>query len=120
MPIENIHSLRHEIHSTLESGEFASKNFDLRIAALAAHIPTGDSQNAHMYEHAIQEFNRKLYDFERSQDIIQPIDAGFRPLNFDDFFGGVPTPLVPDFLELENDSFLLQQNSFKLILEQDV
>lgn len=119
MPIENIHLLRHEIHSTLESGEFASKNFDLRIAALAADLPTGDSQNAHMYDHAIQEFNRKLYNFGRYGEIIQPIDAGFRPLNFDDFFGGLPTPLFPDYLELQDDSFLLQENGFKVTLEQD-
>ena len=89
--------------------------------SIASLYPTGDSQNFHMFSHIIQELNRKLDQFGLTSNIIQPVDAGFRLLNFNDFFGDAnPSPNLPDYLELEDDDFLLQENGFKLILEQDI
>ena len=73
-----------------------------------------------MYIYAMQEYNRKLDNLGLSSKIVQPIDAGFRPLDFPAFFTDVPTAGLLDFIQLENDSFLLQENLFKLALEQDV
>jgi hypothetical protein len=36
-----------------------------------------------------------------------------------DIFGGSPSSGVADYLELEDDSFLFQENGFKLVLEQE-
>ena len=73
-----------------------------------------------MYAHAIQELNKKLNKFGLTGQIIQPIDAGFRPLNFEGFFGNFSSFGLNDFLNLEDGFDLLQENGFKLILEQDI
>jgi hypothetical protein len=121
MSSENANLLRSEIHSTSDTGVLGGGTLESRIAALASVYPTGDSQNYHMFSHIIQELNRKLDQFGLTSNIIQPVDAGFRPLNFNDFFGDAnPSPNLPDYLELEDDDFLLQENGFRLILEQDI
>lgn len=117
---DNIHLLRHEIHGTFDTGYFADEAFEHRIVALYPDYPYEDSQNYHMYVHAIQELNKKLDKFGLTGQIVQPVDAGFRPLNFEDFFGNLPSIGLSDYLELEDDSYLLQENGFKLILEQDI
>ena len=86
MSSENPNELKSEIHSTLDAGVLAGGTLESRIAALASVYPTGDSQNYHMFTHIIQELNRKLDQFGFADNIVKPIDAGFRPLNFDDFF----------------------------------
>jgi hypothetical protein len=120
MSSENPNELRSEIHSTSDTGILAGGTLESRVAALASVYPTGDSQNFHMFTHIIQELNRKLDQFGFADNIVTPIDAGFRPLNFNDFFGGSPSSGVADYLELEDDSFLFQENGFKLVLEQDI
>lgn len=120
MPTENIHLLRHEIHSSFNTGDFNSNTFVERLANLFTDYPTGTAQNYHMYIHAMQEYNRKLDQLGFANNIVTPIDAGFRPLNFDDFFGVSSSPGVADYLELQDGSFLFQENGFKLILEQDI
>jgi hypothetical protein len=114
---ENIHLLRHEIHYSRNIQEFNSGNFVERMVNLWPAYPTGTSQNYHMYIYAMQEYNRKLDGF--GGQIIEPVDAGFRPIDFAAFFGGSPTPGLDDYLLTEAGGFLLQENSFKLVLEQD-
>ena len=128
MPTENIHLLRHDIHSSFNTGDFDSDIFVERLASLFPDYPTGTSQNYHMYIYAMQEYNRKLDSFGLTAKIVEPVDAGFRPLDFAAFFSNVPAPFfsnvpapgVLDFVLLENGSSLLQQNSSKLALGQDV
>ena len=121
---ENPSLLRSEIKgstSTVPLTGEGSTSFPSRISSLAADHPTGEVQNFHMFTKIIQELNRKLDENNLNSHIVQPIDAGFRPLNFDDFFGaGSPSVGVPDYLELEDDNFLFQENGSKLVLEQDV
>lgn len=117
---DHIHLLRHEIHGTFDTGYFSQQAFEHRIVALYSGYPYEDSQNYHMYVHAIQELNKKLDKFGLTGQIVQPIDAGFRPLNFEDFFGNFPSLGLSDYLELEDDSYLLQENGSRLILEQDI
>ena len=120
MSSENIHLLEKEIHSTFDPSVLSGGIFESKLVGIAAYYPYQDSQNYHMFVHAIQELNRKYDKFGLADRIVLPIDAGFRPLNLDDFFGNLPSPGVADYLELENDSFLFQENAFKLTLEQDI
>ena len=120
MSSENPNLLRSEIHSTSDTGVLGGGTLESRINSLASVYPTGDPQNFHMFTHIIQELNRKLDQLGFANNIVTPIDAGFRPLNFDDFFDDLPSPVVADYLELEDGSFLFQENGFKLILEQDI
>lgn len=121
MSSENPHLLEKEIHSTSDTGILAGGTLESRIGALASVYETGDSQNYHMFTHIIQELNRKLDQFGFAGNIVGPTDAGFRPLNFVDFFGDAsPSSGLSDFLELEDDSYLLQENGSRLILEQDI
>ena len=121
---ENPNLLRSEIKgstSTVPLTGEGSTAFPSRISSLASDYPTGEAQNFHMFTKIIQELNRKLDENNLNSHIVQPTDAGFRPLNFDDFFGaGSPSVGVPDYLELEDGNFLLQENGSKLVLEQDV
>ena len=121
MSTENPNLLRSEIHGTSDTGILGNGTFESRIAGLSSVYLTGDSQNYHMLTHMIQELNRKLDQNGLTSKITQPFDAGFRPLNFVDFFGDAsPSSGLADFLELENDSYLLQENGFRLILQQDI
>ena len=115
---ESLHFIRHEIHSCqniaqLNSGNFVEKMFNLNLT-----YPMGDPQNYHMYIHAMQEYNRKLKSF--GGEVAGPVDAGFKPTDFFSFFSDIPTPGFDDFLQSQDNNFILQQNSFKLILEQDI
>lgn len=112
------HLLEKKIHGTFNWNGSIEEDFKNQIISLAAQYPISDSQNYHMFVHLIQEFNRKLDKFGLSDRILEPIDAGFRPLDIEDSFG--ISPGLNDFLELEDDSHLLQENEFKLILEQDI
>jgi hypothetical protein len=62
-----------------------------------------------MFTHVIQELNRKLNKSGLADKIAHPVDAGFRPQDVADFF--------TDCLQLENGSFILDEDGFKLILE---
>ena len=115
---ESLHFIRNEIHSCKNITQLNSGNFVERMFDFSSVYTTGNSQNYHMYIHAMQEYNRKLDGF--GGEITGPVDAGFRPTDFLAFFGGIPTSGLVDFLQSQDNSFILQQNSFKLILEQDV
>tara|TARA_R110000772_G_scaffold115621_4_gene220475 strand:+ start:7924 stop:8274 length:351 start_codon:yes stop_codon:yes gene_type:complete len=116
--MDTLHTLRHEIHFPRNLQEFNSGNFVEKMIDFWPLYPTGVAQNYHMYIYAMQEYNRKLDGF--GGEIVEPVDAGFRPIDFAAFFGGSPTPGLSDYLLLENGDLILQQSSFKIILEQDV
>jgi hypothetical protein len=115
---ESLHFIRNEIHSCENITQLNSGNFVERIFDFSSVYTTGNSQNYHMYIHAMQEYNRKLDNF--GGEITGPVDAGFRPIDFLAFFGDIPTSGLVDFLQSQDNNLILQQNSFKLILEQDV
>ena len=117
---ENPHFLEKDIHGTFNWNDSIAEDFENQIGSFAAQYPISDSRNYHMFVHLIQEFNRKLDKFGLSARIFEPIDAGFRPLDLEGYFGDLITPGVNDFLELEDGFYLLQENGFKLILEQDI
>tara|TARA_S200002703_G_scaffold148643_1_gene145528 strand:- start:108 stop:467 length:360 start_codon:yes stop_codon:yes gene_type:complete len=117
---ENPHFLEKEIHGTSVWDAAVAENFENQIGSLGAQYPINDSQNYHMFVRLIREFNRKLNKFELSERIFNPIDAGFRPLDVEGYFGDLTTSGLSDFLENEDGSNLLQENGFKLILEQDI
>ena len=121
---ENPSLLRSEIKgstSTVPLTGESSTSFVPRIAALVPDYPTGDTQNFHMFTKLIQQLNRKLDENNLNSHIVQNVDAGFRPLNFENFFGEAsPSIGIPDHLELENGNLLLQENGSALVLEQDV
>lgn len=120
MSIENIHLLEKEIHQTFNWDNDIINSLTSRIGSLLVSYPISESQNFHMFTHLLQELNRKLDKFGFSENISRPVDAGFRPLNIEDFFGNSPTPGANDYLKLEDSSYLFQENAFKLILEQDI
>ena len=109
---ENIHLLRHEIHSS----DTVSDDFVTRLLNITSDYPIDVSQNYHMFIHAMREFNKKL----SLSEITYAIDAGRRPENLLDFFENIETPSIDDFIEMENGHNLLQQNGYRLILEQDI
>lgn len=119
MSSENIHLLGKEIHSTFDPSVLSGGLFESKLVEIAAYYPYQDSQNYHMFVHAIQELNRKYDKFGLADRIILPIDAGFRPLNLDDFFGDLPTPGVPDYLELEDGFNIVLEDGSRITLEQD-
>jgi hypothetical protein len=74
-----------------------------------------------IFDKTVKELNRKLYNVGLSGFIVGDVDGGFRPKNIKvDFFGGVATTGTSDFLEQANDDYFLQENGFKLALEQDL
>ena len=109
MSIKNPHLLEKEIHGTFNWDVSIADSFKNEIISLLSSYPISESQNFHMFVHVVQEFNRKADKFGLFSSIIDPIDAGFRPLSLDDLLG--------DFLLLENGSRALQENSSKLELE---
>ena len=119
MSSENIHLLEKEIHSTFDPSVLSEGLFESKLVEIATYYPYQDSQNYHMFVHAIQELNRKYDKFGLADRIILPIDAGFRPLNLDDFFGDLPSPGVADYLELEDDFNILLENGGRIALQQD-
>ena len=119
MSSENIHLLEKEIHSTFDPSVLSEGLFESKLVEIATYYPYQDSQNYHMFVRAIQELNRKYDKFSLADRIILPIDAGFRPLNLDDFFGDLPSPGVPDYLELEDGFNILLENGGRIALQQD-
>ena len=113
---ENIHLLESNIHGDFNTGFFATGGHEAELIRDASDT---NSQSQHAFAKAIRELNRKLSQFNLSSNIVETIDAGFTPTQdgLDNFFGNVATPTLPDFIELENDSFLLQENGFKIITE---
>lgn len=84
---DHIHLLRHEIHGTFDATYLEDEAFKYRILALTGQHPHTDPKNLHMYSHALQELNKKLDKFGLSARIFEPIDAGFRPLDIEGYFG---------------------------------
>jgi len=122
MSSENPSLLRSEIKGSSDENLLigtSSSSFRSRIVSLSADYPTGESQNFHMFTKVIQELNRKLDERGLNSHIIENVDAGFRPLNFTDFFANAASPGVPDHIRLEDGLLLLQENAFKLVLEID-
>ena len=79
---ESIHLLEKEIHESFIINDFTNGSFSGRITQLLSDYP---SYSPHFVT-LIQEYNRKLNEFNLPSQIIEPIDCGFRPLN-DNFFG---------------------------------
>ncbi len=88
MSSENPNFLRQDIRNSYDSSVIGGGSFQDRITALEDFFPTDDPQNFHMYVQLIQELNRKLHRFGFASQIVEPIDAGFRPLSaaFASFF----------------------------------
>jgi len=84
---ENPNLLRREILSTFDDLIIGGGSFQRKIADLSKNFPIDFnqsdrfSQNRHMFSHIIQELNRKLDKFGFPDQIVHPIDAGFRPLD---------------------------------------
>jgi len=116
--MDTLHTIRHNIHHSQSIQELSSGNFVQQLFGLLETYPVENSQNYHMYIHAMREYNRKLNSFDG--EIAGPVDAGLRPTDFFSFFSDISTTGFADFLQSQDNSFILQQNSFKLILEQDV
>ena len=115
---ESIHQLEKEIHTSSNKTLFSNDHFADRIGSLTSSLPT--SQNYNLYAKIIQELNRKYHQFGLISKISTPVDAGFRPTNLTNSFGGVSTPGLSDNILTENSSILVQENGFNLVLEQDV
>tara|TARA_R110000868_G_scaffold329656_1_gene590447 strand:- start:143 stop:553 length:411 start_codon:yes stop_codon:yes gene_type:complete len=107
MSVENPHLLEKEIHVTFDWDDNTVNSFTSRIDSLLVPYPISQSQNFHMFTHIVQELNRKLNKFGLADKIANPIDAGFRPQNVNDFF--------VDYLKLEYGDFILQENGSRLI-----
>ena len=102
---ENPNLLRKEILSTFDAAIVGGGSFQRRIVDLAVDFPISSSsdpkysQNRHMFSHIIQELNRKLDKFGFPDQIVHPIDAGFRPL--DGFYDGPGCFMRPRIIPLE-------------------
>ncbi len=79
---EDPNLLRREILSTFDPTIIGGGTLQDRITTLYDTHPTGNPQNFHMFVHIIQELNRKLHTYGFADQIVEPIDAGFRPLTF--------------------------------------
>ena len=86
MSAENPNLLRQDIHTNFDASTIGGGSFQDRIVALEDTYPLDTSQG--MYTYVIQELNRKLDKFGFADQIVLPIDAGFRPLpsSFPSFF----------------------------------
>ena len=98
---ENPNLLRKEILSTFDPAIIGGGTLQRRIAECEVDFPISVgasqySQNRHMFSHVIQELNRKLDKFGFASQIIDPIDAGFRPLDnfYDDPIGCFMFPQI--------------------------
>jgi len=116
--MDTLHTIRHNIHHSQSIQELSSGNFLQQLFGLLETYPVENSQNYHMYIHAAQEYNRKLDSL--GEEVTEAVDAGFRPIDLDAFLGNNnPSPGIADHIKSEDNTFILQQNSFKIILEQD-
>ena len=117
---ENPRQIENEFKLVTDTG-FLATGFNARIGALADDFPVSNSQNNHALSKLVKEFNKHLNNMGLSSYIIGAHDAGFLPTNIaEDFLGSVTTIGTNDFLRLENNSFVFQENGFKIILEQDI
>jgi hypothetical protein len=117
---ENPRQIENEFKLVTDTG-FLVTGFNARIGALADDFPVSNSQHNHAFCKLVKEFNRHLDNMGLSSNIIGAHDAGFLPTNIaEDFLGSVTTIGTNDFLRLENNSFVFQENGFKIILEQDI
>ena len=80
---EDPNLLRREILSTFDPNIIGGGTLQDRITDLYDVYSTGDSQNFHMFTHIIQELNRKLDTYGFADQIVEPIDAGFRPMTLE-------------------------------------
>lgn len=116
---DNPHLIEKNIHGTFDTGLLVT-GFSGIIGALNANFPVSKSQNNHMLSKCVKELNKKLDAFGLTSFIVGEKDAGFLPSNIrDEFLGAAPTIGTIDFLELENDDFLLQENDSKLVIIPD-
>jgi len=117
---ENPRQIENEFKLVTDAS-FLATGFHARIGALADDFPVSNSQNNHALSRLVKEFNRHLDNIGLSSNIIGAHDAGFLPVNIArDFLGSVTTIGTNDFLRLENNSFVFQENGFKIILQQDI
>ena len=117
---ENPRQIENEFKLVTDISGLAT-SFNARIGALADDFPVSNSQNNHALSKLVKEFNRHLNNVGLSSNIVGAHDAGFLPTNIaEDFLASVPTIGTNDFLRLENNSFVFQENGFKIILEQDI
>lgn len=84
---DSIHSLEKQIRSSSDINLFKNGFFAGRITQLLSVFPS----NSIYFIRIIREYNKKLNEFNLSSLIINPIDAGFGPLD-DSFFGTVIQP----------------------------
>jgi hypothetical protein len=116
MSSENPHLLEKEIHTTFDWDNSVAEAFSNRIDILIEEsYPVIDSQHYHMFEHIVRELNRKLDKFGLSSIIVDPFGAGFRPSDLNDFI----EEISENYLDLEDSYEILQENGFKILLEQD-
>lgn len=83
MSADSIHSTRQAIHSTLNADDLVNSLFVEKLSSYLQSFPIDNSQNYHAYVKALQEYNKKLYNLGLGDQIVQPVDAGFRPLNLE-------------------------------------
>lgn len=113
---ENIHRLEKEIHSSHSISLFSNDHYANRIGALPSEYSL--SEHFHAYAKVIQELNRKYTQFNLSSKIVSSVDAGFKPTNLTDFIASL-NPSPTDDILTEAGDFLVQENGFNLVLEQD-
>ena len=102
---EDPNLLRRDILSTFDPAIIGGSSLQRKITDLAVDFPIffnkSDrfSQNRHMFSHIIQELNRKLDKFGFADQIVHPIDAGFRPL--DGFYDDPGCFMLPRIIPFE-------------------
>ena len=117
---ESPRQIENDFKSVTDTSVLAT-GFNARIGALADDFPVSNSQNNHALSKLVKEFNKHLDNMGLSTNIVGAHDAGFLPTNIaEDFLGSVTTIGTNDFLRLENNSFVFQENGFKIILAQDI
>lgn len=93
---ESIYLLEKEIHSSSDINLFENGFFAGRITQFLSIFPS----NSIHFIRIIREYNKRLNEFNLSSLIINPIDAGFGPLD-DSFFG---TDIPPRKQRSQGDS----------------
>ena len=116
---ENIHRLEKEIHSSHSISLFSNDHFANRIGTLTSQYSL--TEDFHAYANVIQELNRKYSQFNLSNKIVSPVDAGLKPTSLTNFIASLgsssPDP-SPDSVLTEAGDTLVQENGFNLLLEQ--
>jgi len=107
----NIRFLEKEIHASQIWNISLATSFRQLLADLIDSLPTTNSQNFHAASTAIREFNKKCHNAGLFSSIMEPHDAGFRPLSL-----GIDS-IEDSFLLLEGGVPLQLENGFELVLE---